>query len=477
VIDPRILSGIGPAAVAGAPQFLARLEGARIGLSVGSEPKDLRLGELVADGLFRLFPSVVPEGSGGARVVEAARAWVGRGWAGSPGPLDAAIVVGNAPTPDAAHHVFVGADGWRALLSAHRSVGLGATGLGYAAASFLAVLETFKIVFAGWIEGNVERFDDISWSLFDWSLSGSHPGPDLRSLDLGELVWVGGGAIAHGAFIVLPDLEGVHGRIHLIDPDQYGSGSALRYPGARLSWLDQVKVEKVREWLTSGTAIELVPHHSDMNTWFASERPDSLVPLLVSTPDSKEARRQAALKLPRTAINGWAERFAIGVETFPFRPGRCLGCAYPIDAEATSETAVYSQETGLKPWRVRELLDTATALSEADLATIAGHLGIDPAALRGKTLRSVREMLCASGRLAAPNGAPVDVPLGFVAGLAGVGVLAEVIRDRIGASTGKRWQWDARRLFGMDDWPMGPSQSCFVCGDDDFVTTYRAKYG
>jgi hypothetical protein len=70
------------------------------------------------------------------------------------------------------------------------------------------------------------------------------------------------------------------------------------------------------------------------------------------------------------------------------------------------------------------------------------------------------------------------VPLGVVSALAGVAVLAEITRLRQHEPTGKRWQWDARRLpTGLNAWSVVRTTNCFVCGDDDFKATYASKYG
>lgn len=476
-MDPRILSGIGPAARDGSAAFLARLDEVAIGLSVEGTDRARRLALHLADSLVRLFTRFASGDAIASGILEDRANWVGRAIVGTTTRPDLAIVVGDAPAPPADRHLFVGAHGWRARLSRQESQVIGDLGLGHAAASFLAVNEVFKILFSEWIEPPVELIDELNWSLFDWSVGGDAPGPVVESLDVGDLVWVGAGAVAHGAFSAVPFVPSLRGQIDLIDPDPYGEQSALRYPGARVTWVGQQKPDAVRDELLAGRGLVVRPHALDMNTWFERERADCVVPLLVVTLDSKEARRQAALKLPRVAVSGWADRFRIGVETFPFRPGRCLACAYPIDQEALSETAVYTSATGLKPSRVQWLLDHVAILDEGDIATIANQTGIAADLIRGKPLRSVRQVLCAVGRLANPaTGEAVDVPLGFVAGLAGVATLSEIIRFAMNQSSGQEWNWDARLGLATNAWRFGPSDDCFVCADPDYARVFEAKY-
>jgi hypothetical protein len=108
---------------------------------------------------------------------------------------------------------------------------------------------------------------------------------------------------------------------------------------------------------------------------------------------------------------------------------------------------------------------------------ILARYPLDASELRGRTVRSVREHLCAVGRLIIPGNPEGVEALGFVSGIAGVVVVAELIRWVLGKPTGKRWAWDARLAPQPGNaWPNGPRDECFVCADPDFVGAYRAKY-
>jgi hypothetical protein len=220
----------------------------------------------------------------------------------------------------------------------------------------------------------------------------------------------------------------------------------------------------------------------DANTWFESNRPDCVVRVVVTTPDSADARRHVALKLPRIAINGFAERFDIGVGTYALGHGPCLGCRYPLDEAAISEVVVLNAETGLDPRRIRELLDIVAPLTEDDVIVIQARLGLDETAranLVGNPLRSAREHLCAVGRITAPTtNTEVDVPLGFVSGLCGVAVAAELVRFALGRSPAPGWKANLKvPIPASANWPQASSPDCFICSDPDYVEAYREKYG
>jgi hypothetical protein len=478
-LDPRILRGLGPSAVSESAALLARLGKIRVGLSVGHGKCAQAIGRTTADQLARLFPHLVAADTRTERLVGEQIAWAGTDTLCEVGPAELAIIVGDGAKIEAPQSIYVGADGWRVHMSDGGPQPAVRIGLGAPAAGFLATLEVFKRVFRPWIDGDVEEVTELHWSLFDWSTKGDDPGPELARLALPEVVWAGMGAVAHGAFWALSLLPRMSGSFFAVDPDPYGSQAVRRYPAARAAWEGKPKPDQIRDWLGGvNRQLRVISEVTDINSWYSAHRPDCVVPILVTTPDSKETRRHCALKLPRVAISAWAEGFRLGTETFPFRDGRCLGCAYPVDAEAISEIDEISKETNLKPWRVRQLLDAGGPLSDNDIAVIRASYPLDASELRGRTLRSVREHLCAVGRLTIPgNPEGVEVPLGFVSAIAGVVVAAELIRWVLGMPTGKRWAWDARLAPQPGNaWPNGPRDDCFACGDPDFVDAYRAKY-
>lgn len=479
-LDPRIIASIGPKANQNASALVARLAATRIGLSVGKGPCAEAVGATVADQLVRLFPRLVAHGADGRRHLERAIAWSGFAVTVDDGPADLTVVVGDGPWDGGNEVIFAGADGWRAYQSLVSPQPTGALGLGAPAAGCITVLGAFLRTFADWIPDDSELPGEIAWSLFDWSVGSTDPGPPLDSLDLGELVWGGIGAVAHGALWAMSVLPRVTGSLTLVDPDPHGEHSVERYAGGRRQWLGVKKPDAVGDWLIGVQPnLTVSPAPLDLNRWYEVNQPDCMVDLLVTTPDSKEARRHAALKLPRTAINAWAERFEMGVETFTFIDSRCLACAYPVDAEAVSEVNMIHGETELDPWRVQDLLDSAEPLRPDEVERIAARYQRPPDEFAGKPLRSIRQHLCAVGLIRPPGAQEaVEVPLGTVSALAGVAILAEIARLRLGQPTGKRWQWDARLLpTALNAWPVGRTADCFVCGDDDFKAVYASKYG
>lgn len=479
-MDQRTLNGLGPRAVAGQAELEAKLSETIIGFEIADDPVALMIARTLADQLVRWFQRFVVLGPSARWELETAAERVGTTITIEEG--DATVTLGIGVPLAEGTRIYVGADGWRMHLSRADVQPLGAPGLGAPAAGFVTMLELFKDLFAEWIDG-IEPAAEVHLSLFDWSTEGTDPGPAIASVHVGDVIWIGTGAVAHGALAAIHDLPRVTGRLDLVDPDPYGGSALIRYPRASVHWDGASKPTKLAEWLNEAqTDLQVLPHAMDANTWYASNRPDCVVPVVVTTPDSADARRHVALKLPRIAINGFAERFDIGFGTYVVAHGPCLGCRYPLDHAAISEVAVLHAEMGLDPRRIRELLDSVAPLTEADLTVIQARLGLDEdtrANLVGKPIRSVREHLCAVGRVTAPaTNAEVDVPLGFVSGFCGVAVAAELVRLSIGESRDPGWKANLRvAIPSSADWPQAPTPDCFVCGDADFVEAYREKYG
>ena len=477
-LDPRVLRAIGRAAAEHGSATGSRLGAMRVGLSSEAGACADVILRTLADQLVRFFPVMVARDQRSRdALIRAADI------AGVPPPTftdtaDIDIVIGN-PRPDVIDRtLFAGAESSTAHVARTGPQPCGRPGLGAVAAGYLVMLELLKAALEGMFDGDVEPIVELHWSALRLAPAQPAEAPGIERLELGHVVWMGAGAIAHGAFASLAALPEVVGSITLVDPDIYGTTAQARYVGVAVASLGRPTVHVVAEGLQSAHPdLRIDPQQHDLDAWYVRERPDGVVPLLVTTPDSKDARRHAALKLPRTVVNAWAEGFDVGVERFPFEGGRCLGCAYPLDQVALDEVRVFHTETGLPVWRVRELLDNGALLDARDVSTVAARAAVHPSQLEGRTLRSLREHLCAVGRIApSPRHEPESVPLGFVSGLAGVAALGELIRHRQGLAPVGDWQWDTRLAAPPLPWPTGPRPGCFICGDDDHVAVYRARW-
>jgi hypothetical protein len=203
-MDERTLAGLGPRAVAGQAELEAKLAGTIIGFTIADDQVTLMIARTLADQLVRWFRRFIVFGPSARRVLEIAAERVGQPITFEDG--EPTVTIGIGVPLDGGARIYVGADGWRMHLSRAQPQPLGAPGLGAPAAAFVAMLELFKELFVDWIDG-VEPVGEVHLSLFDWSTEGTDPGPPVDTVNVGDVIWIGTGAVAHGGFAAIHDPE------------------------------------------------------------------------------------------------------------------------------------------------------------------------------------------------------------------------------------------------------------------------------
>lgn len=470
----------------------ARLQSLRIG--IWSEPTAMGasgnlIAEALGDVLGRLWRKLDVYGPIAETFVQAANLAASSGrqldcamhsW--NP-PYDFVIALGADVPTGVGPGLRVGATGWVAKVGSKAVVNNDPNPVGPATAAAIVAAELFKRLFADGLGTRATLLPpEFEWSVWDYG-HGSSP-PPVDTLYFDDVHVIGVGAVTHGMLWLLERWPSrATGLLHLIDQDSYDESNGQRYIGMHPEDVGRPKSEQAAERLRGRQPRLLVyPHDNDMNRYFIEKRPDCRVQLAVIGVDSPEHRRQLALKLPRRVVNMWTEGDRLGAARFGFTEGwPCLFCAYPEDtAEPMDETGLISKETGLKPHRVRELLFSGDGLEHSDVSVIASrHAMSDPQALVGKPLRTVRGVLCATGRLQLPETAvDVDVPFAFSSFLAGIGGFVELVRELWGApSEPGHWQLPVLRYPVPGNWfGRGPSSGCYLCSDELIPRILADKY-
>ena len=183
----------------------------------------------------------------------------------------------------------------------------------------------------------------------------------------------------------------IHGTIYLVDHDNYDDGNAQRYLGMPIDWIGKPKTEGLISRLKqTHPELNVIGRKMDMNSYFEQENRQCHVRLALCGLDSKYGRQQLAVKLPEKIINMWTDENRVGTTRFSFRRDQmCLYCMYPEQKEkARDEIGMLCNETGLKPSRIRELLDSGTGINEDEVLTIGRKNNIRLVA--GTPITSVR---------------------------------------------------------------------------------------
>jgi len=307
-----------------------------------------------------------------------------RASAGS-GPYLTALVIGDeAPPAPARDVVFVGADAWRAGLGPDpMSFPVEAEAvfnpLGALLAAALGAAEVAKRIFLRLAEARPETITPleraVTWDLWQHRFDGVTAGPALpRQLDLGRLAVAGVGAIGSAVTLALAALDDVTGTVELVDDDTLSATNLERVVTARAADVGRRKVDVAARALRQ-TSLRPVP----MAARFAVRAPvASAAETILVGVDSGAARRRIMNLLLHAVYNGGTQGSELLVSRHVDLEGPCLECLYPESTQAPPA----AQECG-----------RAVVVEELPEATI-----------------------------------------GFVSALAGVLMVAELVKDRIGGA-------------------------------------------
>ena len=408
------------------------------------------LARVLVDALARLWPNIdfVGEIADSLLVVGRDAAEAGAapvdglkvGWAP---PYDIVVSVGEPAPCTSSSHIRVGADGWHMQFGEGAVCGSSMNPVGPAFAAGLAAAQVFAQCFAAAFEGYGLR------SLGDWSADVRElfraPQLELRGLHLQDTHVFGVGAVTHAlAWMVEHWPEPISGELHLVDGDAYGDGNGQRYAFMTPGNIGTPKVNAVANRLTAAhPSLVATPHDLGMNDYCQDRGYDRPFFRVIAGLDSEESRRQAGLKDPARAINMWTSGYHIGAGQYVPGDGRgCLVCAYPEPVEAQlDEVTMFYKQTGLFPDVVRELLDSARGLTEAEAQKVALAKGVPIEQIIGEPLRSVIPVLCATGKLPLDEAKKaVDVPFAFSSLLSGVAGFIMLLRDvQMGNDSSECW--------------------------------------
>ncbi len=329
--------------------------------------------------------------------------------------------------------IYARADGWVAsVLSTYVDDPPGPPNpYSAAAAAAIAASEVFRIIFQERLPVP-GRAGDLRVSLLDFS---EKTGAErhLPKGTIGEVAFVGLGAVANGALWALGRHEGLRGRSWLVDPERLELSNLQRYVLSRDADVGRDKIEMAREALVS-TKLEQTFHRVILDEFADSFSSGFTIPTVCVSVDNVQGRRTAQALLPRLVINGWTSDSGLGASWHEFsRDAACLACLYQPRGTGPSQTDLVAQAFGLTPERATALWISQQAPSEAELKNIATYLGAPSEIIsswRGKPLSHLySEVVCGSVRLDVRGLGRIEaVPLAHQSALAGVLMAVELIK-------------------------------------------------
>lgn len=492
----QVLGGVGYDA------FAAKLDAHTIGLAfddTAAETPEGRIAlDLTVNLLARLYPTLalIPSGdratallstlSATARAINPA---IDLG--ASCDDVAAIVAVGSTPVSSQAPIVYIGSSGWIAKLSSVGPVGSGGTNnpFGAAAATCFGAANLFRLFFGAHLPGG-DTAGDLTLSLIDLVPDATAPAdPALGTVDLGDTVLVGLGAIGNAAIWAFGRTTGLRGRLHLVDHEAVDLSNLQRYILATQDDVGAAKVG-VATFALADTAIDVRQHPLRWGEYLRARGDWHLERVAVAL-DSAQDRRAVGAALPRWVVNAWTQPGDLGVSRHPFLgAGACLTCLYFPDVAARSEEQLIAEALGLPAAakEVGQLLVTGAPVDGELLRRAADALGIpvEPLlAFEGRPLRAFYSDAICSGLIfrlgAGASERQAAVPLAFQSALAGIMLAAEVVihAGDLRASSPVVTRLDVFRSLGggLSVHVGKPTPKRCICQDPDYVARYRAKYG
>jgi hypothetical protein len=455
-----------------------------ISLSDSSTSEGLAIADLAARLVARLYPTLILEGQAG-ELAELARLINPEIEVGTGRP-DILIAIGEGVHPDAARVIYAGSEQWLAHLSTTAPVAAGESSnpFGAGTAACLAVGSIFRAVF---LDGESQLDCDTQLSALDF-LTGSNATPgtaEVDTLDIGETVLVGAGAIGHAALWAF-ERAPCHGRLHVVDNERLELSNLQRYVLGTRQDEHRLKTEIAEEH--AGT-IEITGYPMEWES-FCAENGYHWEHVLVAL-DSARGRRAVQASLPMWIANAWTQPGDLGVSTHPWtETGACLSCLYLPQRASDGEDAIIAQALGLvdMPMEVRRLLHTGQPVPRALLTTIEEKLELSSGSadiFDGRTLRELYvEGLCGGtlvslDRLGRPR-QEVHVPIAHQSALAGVLLAGRIVAKRLGLGPDQTMvtRINVMQTLGADlAQPMqkDPRGLC-ICQDPVYRAAYDGKW-
>jgi len=479
----RVYGALGGHLAISRESLTSALGNVTVGIRCGTKPSknDIWIAELSTNLLSRLYPRLAI--SGPKQDCAALRAlaleinpdieFV------KDAPGSTTICIGSA-TADGA--LYPSASGWVARVNHKLSLRVGPPNpYAAGAAAALACAELFRRIF---LKSKGER--NVSLSLLNFD---NKTGANLELTDenVGEVLFVGVGAVGNAALWALSRDTSIQGRLWLVDNEDVALSNLQRYVLATHKDVGRSKV-LLGQQIFSKAALKVEPSQQTLDD-FTKEQGPIDIPALVVSVDNVDGRRSAQTLLPRLVINGWTGDQALGASWHVLsRDAACLACLYHPHRQGSSAIEQAAKALGLSHDRTALLWVTRQPLSDEDIHISATTLGVDESVLapwKGKSLGDLyTDVVCGAVPLdVAGIGKIETVPLAHQSALAGILMAAELLK-RTQPKLAELSQpeplvsWDDILRAPPTIWgkPRAREKGC-ICGDPDYQGVYRKKWG
>jgi ThiF family/Prokaryotic E2 family C len=480
----RVYGALGGHLAVSRESLTSVLQDVTVGIRVGGTPRqnDLWIAELSTNLLARLYPRLAISGpeKNCSALRDLALKINPKIEITKDAPGMTSICLGSAVSDDA---VFPKASGWVASVRHGSSKSTGPENP-YAAgmAAAMGCAELFRRVF---LKTGPER--DVSVSLLNFDDKDTGSSLELGSVSVGDVLFVGVGAVGNAALWPIARHSKIEGRLWLVDAEKVTLSNLQRYVLTTYADVDRSKVQLGRE-AVAATELRVESNQCSLEQ-FSDLHSKIDIPTTVITIDNVDGRRSAQALLPRLIVNGWTGDQALGVSWHLFsRDAACLACLYHPRGQGVSATEQAAKTLGLEPARAALLWVTRKPLSDEDIRTAASTLGVDEEVLsawRGKPLGELyTDVVCGAVPLDVKGVGKLEtVPLAHQSTLAGILTATELLKrtqPELAALSQSEplVSWDNVLQSPPAIWtkPRAREPGC-ICGDADYQRIYQKKWG
>ncbi|WP_316173351.1 MULTISPECIES: E2 ligase fold family C protein [unclassified Bradyrhizobium] len=405
------------------------------------------------------------------------------------GLADIVVAVGDSKVPSGHDAIYIGSEGWRALLSQDGPVGSGPTSnpFGAGAAACFGAANVFRKIFADQLSrGDLD--DQIDLSLLTY-LQGAAGEPMLpESIDLGDAYLVGLGAIGNGALWALPRISGLGGTLHVVDHERADLSNLQRYVMTTQDDVGRRKTSLARACFEQ-SRLKIKHHPQRWADYVDACRRRSFERVAVAL-DTAEDRIALQASLPKWIVNAWTQDVDLGVSRHGFGDDEaCLACLYMPTGLVKNEHERVAEELRIPDAHmdIRTLLQTRQPVSESFVQRVATAFGVPFDALQafvGQPIQNFyRTAVCGGLMVGLTGGAHVGtavVPMAFQSALAGIMLAADLVKHaaRMPVSSATTTRINLLRPLApfLSDPRAKDSSGRCICCDRDFLEAYRLRY-
>lgn len=477
----RIFSAVGKHVGVSRESLSKALGGTRVGVTCAEHPSqnERAIAEMSVNLAARLYPFLAintPNEELRKQLINLAESINPRIEVSAGSPPEFTVGIGAIAGDRAVH---AASSGWVAEVTTGKMPSEGPTNpYSSAAAAALAWSEIFRRVFL-----HQYSDQDVRVSLLDY---GETTGRDLElsELSVGEVLFVGVGAVGNAAIWAMSRDLATSGHLTLIDHETLSLSNLQRYVLGTMSDIEQPKVNLAAKIL-GGSRLETRVSQLTLEEHGTAAKN---CPTICISLDNIEGRRAAQALLPRLIVNGWTGEGSLGASWHEFDNGQaCLACLYHPHGEGLSIVQQAARAFGLSEERAIQLWLTRAPLDGEERRRAAKKLGVHASVLAPWRKRPIGDLytdiVCGAVPIDLPGVKNVEVvPLAHQSVLAGVMMAAELLkRTNKSLSTLSQREplvaWEDVLRKPPQQWrrPRGRERGC-ICGDAVYQEVYRAKW-